>query len=84
MARWYVAGGVAKRLLTNDYDPAEDSQDFEVFCAEFHRLSGGSKEQCLEHWKQAQIDVEKDLRSPTFRRQLWQRAHQYQRMLEAP
>ena len=85
MARWYAAGGVAKRLLTNDPDPGAD-QDFEVFCAEFRRLTPQhehKEESLLEHWEQAAKDVEKDLRDPAFRRLLWRRAHELKRLLEA-
>jgi hypothetical protein len=79
MARWYAAGGVATRLLTAWLDEEGDGRDFE----DFSRLSAEqipeiTREAISQHWVQAKEDVEHDLRSPAFRRELWQRARDFE------
>jgi hypothetical protein len=85
MARRYVASGVASSVLIGDggesIEPG-DGQDFEVFSGEFVRL-GGDPDEIAEYWEQAKRDVEKDLRSPAFRQQVWDRAREFKRQLEA-
>jgi hypothetical protein len=84
MARWYVAGGVAVSVLIGEgEDPIEpgDEQDFGVFTAELVK-AGASPEQIASHWEQAKRDVKNDLRSPAFRRQIWDRARDLKQQLE--
>jgi hypothetical protein len=85
MARWYAAGGVAWRLLIAGDKWGEeggDQSDFRVFST--HALKCGlSSVQISKRWEQAKRDVERDLRNPAFRRQLWARARKFeQRLLE--
>jgi hypothetical protein len=83
MARWYAAGGVAKRLLIGGDDWGEaggDQADFRVFSGVATDL-GQSADQISELWEQAKRDVETDLRSPAFRRQLWDRAREIEQQL---
>jgi hypothetical protein len=78
VARWHVAGGIAKRLLTDASD-AGDEQDFEVFtgkCGE-----GISEKEIQQVWEVAKKDVEKDLRSPSFRQEVWKLAREFERWL---
>jgi hypothetical protein len=82
MARWYVAGSVAERTLTAGATLRGNEQDFEVFSAQARKL-GMSAREIREHWKQATRDVKRDLRSPAFRNELWRRAHDFMRQLEA-
>jgi hypothetical protein len=79
MARCYAAGGVVKRSLIDGADAA-DEQDKEVFATEMAKY-GVTPEMTAEHWERAQRDVERDLRSPAFRRQLWERARELERQL---
>jgi hypothetical protein len=82
MARWYVAGGVATSLLIGSgADQATDGQDFEVFISELVKL-GANDEAIAQHWEQAKRDVEKDMRSPVFRREVWDRARDFKGQLE--
>ena len=85
MTRWYAAGGVAiSVLIGDDGDPIDPGgeQDFEDFGVQFVRL-GGDPDEIAEYWEQAKRDVEKDLRSPAFRRQVWDRARKFNRQSEA-
>ena len=84
MARWYAAGGVAVSVLIgDDWEPTDpgDEQDFEDFGVQFVRL-GGDPGEIVECWDQARCDVEKDLRSPAFKRQVWDRARELDAQLE--
>jgi hypothetical protein len=79
MARWYVAGGVATRSLTGWNDEDGDGQDLEVFVRECFRLIPEiTREDISTLWKQAKKDVERDLRRPKFRRELWQKAREFE------
>lgn len=83
MARWHVAGGVAKRLLVGGAagrDEGGDSEDFSVFSEQAVHY-GLPSELVVNCWEQAKRDVEKDLRSPAFRRQLWDRAREMNQQL---
>ncbi len=90
MARYYVAGEVAQRVLTDflDQDKVVERQDFEDFVSELRRhLSQAgltlTDEVISQHWEQAKIDVERDLRSPAFRQELWRRARDFEAWLLA-
>lgn len=84
MARYFVAGGVAKRVLTklteDSFDDGGDEQDL-IDWTETGEELGMSSEVILAHWEEAKRDVEKDLRSPAFRRQLWKRAWAFEGQL---
>jgi hypothetical protein len=41
-----------------------------------------SEQQLLLHWEQAKRDVEKDLRSPALRKQIWDRARKFKKQWE--
>ena len=74
MARWYVAGGVATSILIGGgKDDPCDQQDFKEFTAALVK-AGANQEQIADHWEQATREVEKDMRSPAFKRQVWDRA----------
>jgi hypothetical protein len=95
MARWNVAGGVAQRFLIGG-DPAlfddgyerdfsvlfedSDQYDFSMFSGQAVR-HGLLAEEIRDIWEQAKRDVQKDLRSPLFRRQLWERAREFEQQL---
>ena len=90
MARWYCAGGVVKRVLcphlsTDD----EDATDYEIFCQETGALAKSpdgaaaklEPQEILDFWKSAQQDVERDLRSPALRRELWDLAREIEKKI---
>lgn len=86
MARWYVAGRIAQKALFGK-DLVErrgldesDAHDFKVFCGEWKRF-GFPHDQMMPHWEQAKVEVEKDLRSPALRRQIWERAREFEQQL---
>jgi hypothetical protein len=82
MARWYVAGGVATRILTAWSDEEGDGRDFEEFVRQCPLLIQEiSREGISELWEQAKKDVERDLRSPAFRQELWRRARDFEAWL---
>lgn len=85
VARWYVAGGVAKRLLVGaavEPDGGGDQRNAKDFSAWITQLgivaSSEDISACLE---EARRDVEKDLRSAAFKRQLWDRANEMSQQL---
>jgi hypothetical protein len=95
MAHWLVAGDVARRLLTGDssvlFDDGyerdlseffedSDKSDFESFSSNVAAF-GLNSEQISENWEQAKRDVEKDLRSPAFKGQIWERAWEFEHQL---
>jgi hypothetical protein len=74
IARWHCAGSVVKRVLAPRYwVDDEDCTDYEICWEWVHKLTGMTftDEQMQQLWKDAQQDVERDLRSPTFRQELW-------------
>lgn len=82
MARWFVAGGVVSSLLIGEgVILPGDGQDFEVFTSELAKLGAGT-ETISQHWEQAKKDVEKDMRSPAFRREVWDRARDLEKQLQ--
>ncbi len=77
LARWLAAGGVAKCLLTDASDGG-DGRDFE----EFTRMCEGYGDQAIQlEWEAAKKDIEKDLRSPAFRREVWKLAREFEKWL---
>lgn len=84
-AKWTVAGGVVMRRLTN-FDDEGDKHDKEAFFSECRVITddetqtvkeGMPEDEIHRLWDQAQAAVEKDLRSPAFRHQLWDRAREF-------
>ena len=78
VARWHCAGSVVKHVLVPDlWDPKEDATDYEVFFEHYyctvHKDQGIPimAAEAEEIWKAAQRDVERDLRSPAFRQEIW-------------
>ena len=69
-------------VITGSRIEPGDGQDFEVLSREFVGL-GGDPDEIAEYWEQAKRDVGKDLRSPAFKRQVWDRAREFKRQLEA-
>ena len=83
LARAYAAGGVAKRLLIADdtwMEEGGDQTDFRIFAAEASK-SGLPVEEISRRWEQAKRDVEKDLRSPALRLQIWDRAREFEKQI---
>jgi hypothetical protein len=82
IARWLCAGGVVKRILMPDFwVDDEDSTDYDVFIDEYisrvpEQVLGGLTREAYAKtfWQQGQQDVERDLRSPSFRREMWELA----------
>jgi hypothetical protein len=88
-ARIAVAGGVVvRRLIAGNDDYCGDDHDFNSFRSELQEsiiesVGEAKWEDLFEYiWATATVDVEKDLESPAFRRELWQRAHQLNTYLE--
>lgn len=82
MARWYVAGGAVTRKLTGWLDDEGDGRDFETFVRECLSLIPEITTEAISAlWEQARKDIEQDLRSPAFRRELWQRARDFEEWL---
>jgi hypothetical protein len=80
-ARVDVAGGVVMRRLANIDDEGDD-YDKKCFFSDF-RNGGMPDAETQRLWGQAIADVEKDLRSPAFRRQLWDRAREFKREFDS-
>jgi hypothetical protein len=79
MARWYCAGAIMQKVLAPDsWDDDVDLTDYSIFAEESVKLSGGqaAKSDISETWKAAQQDVERDLRNPAFRREMWDLARE--------
>lgn len=82
MCRCLVAGKVATDALTAREDEDGDGRDREEFarlCAQ-HCPNMAPKE-ISEFWEYAKNEVMKDLRSPAFRRGLWERAREFEEWL---
>jgi hypothetical protein len=87
IARWHSAGSVVKRVLAPDYwVDDEDATDYEMFVRNFAAGStdpatGAPPDPALisKCWKEAQQDVERDLRNPAFRRELWALAREVEK-----
>jgi hypothetical protein len=73
-ARWLCAGSVVKHaLLPRYWDEEVVLSDYEMYVG-YAAAAGATQEQTSELWEIAKQDVERDLRSPAFRRELWARA----------
>ena len=82
LARWLCAGSVAKRLLAPSFwEDEEDGIDWVVFFENYCQRKGAREEEAKEIWANAQRDVERDLRSPAFRRDLWALAREVERRI---
>lgn len=85
LARISASGGVVKRLLTDCEarwgDRGGDEDDFVDFVHKARLRFQFSAEEIDAAWKSASYDVARDLRSPAFRRQLWDRAREYDQHL---
>lgn len=81
IARWHVAGGVVQHALAVSPDNIDsDEQDFEAF-ADMAQEHGATRDDVREHWEMAKEDVRRDLRSPAFRRALWNRAKALEKVM---
>jgi hypothetical protein len=85
MARWFSAGSVVKRVLAPSFwEDGEDGTDWDVFVEYANKLLAAScpaNEQLRQYWVQAQQDVERDLRSPAFRREMWALAREVEKKI---
>jgi hypothetical protein len=83
VARWFCAGDVVKRILAPKYQEDEEgATDYEVFCDYCQKLSPAvTADQLREAYEAAQRDVERDLRSPAFRRELWDLAREVEKKI---
>jgi hypothetical protein len=86
IARWHCAGSVVKHVLApNFWVNSEDAIDYDVFVewsrSVFAGIASLTDEQLQQLWKDAQQDVEHDLRSPAFRSELWSRAREIERKI---
>jgi hypothetical protein len=85
IARWFWAGSVVKRILAPSFwEDGEDGNDWEVFVGYANKLLAAlcpTNEQLRQYWVQAQQDVEKDLRSPAFRREMWALAREVEKKI---
>lgn len=84
MARWYCAGSMVKKALTQGFwEEGNDATDYRVFVGECVRLTNGeaAPQDINETWKAAQEDVERDLRNPALRRELWALAREIEKKI---
>ena len=77
-ARWLCAGSVVKHGLAPRYwREEEDLSDYEMYVS-YAAAAGATQEQTSALWEIAKQDVERDLRSPAFRSELWALARDVQ------
>jgi hypothetical protein len=78
VAQAHAAGGVFARLLANvpDVGDDEDRQLFDHMCAVVQRQTPNIEIDREASWREAQDAVMKDLRSPAFRAQAWNKARE--------
>lgn len=82
MARWYCAGGVVKSVLSPHlWTDDEDFTDHVIYVQEAAKFESVTVEGIHGVWKRAQQDVERDLRSPAFRKQLWELAREVEKKI---
>lgn len=76
LAQSKAAGGVFSRRFTGapDHGDAEDRAEFSRGCDMLREKMSGLQIDEDAIWKQAQEEIMKDLRSPTYRRQCWDEA----------
>ena len=84
MARGYVAGGVAAHILAKVPDDGgeEDHRSFLALC---NAICAQTTEFTVDRpaaWKQAQDEVARDLRIPSLRTEVHQRAHEFKAWLQ--
>jgi hypothetical protein len=83
VAMGHAAGGVAARKLTTAPDSG-DQGDYQNFCTLCDVLCARHPDLTIDRpglWKLAQGAVEKELRSPTFRKEIWDKAHEIKPLL---
>lgn len=86
VAMGHAAGGVAARKLTNAPDSG-DQGDYENFCNLCDVLCAQHPDWTFDRpglWRAAQEAVEKDLRSPKFKHEIWDKAHEIKPLLFGP
>ncbi len=73
-----AAGGVFARRLTNapDQGDVEDKEEFKRACSLLKEKMPKLQIDEEAIWKQAQESIERELRSPEFRRNCWKEAHE--------
>jgi hypothetical protein len=78
MAKVHASGGIAVRKLTGVADPGDegDREHFESFCDVVCKPNNYPLDRTAL-WKAAQDAVEKDLRSPAFRRTIWDKVAEF-------
>jgi hypothetical protein len=78
VAQAHAAGGVFARQLSNapDGGDEEDRQRFDNMCAIFQRQVPDVTIDLEDSWKEAQDAVMRDLRSPAFRNEAWNKARE--------
>jgi hypothetical protein len=78
-AKAYAAGGVFAKQLTGSPDQGDqqDRENLDNLCSALEQKYHISLDRDGS-WKQAQEDVLKDLRSPTFRAEAWKKARELQ------
>jgi hypothetical protein len=70
IARWLCAGSVVKRILCPHlWAEDEDASDYDEFCR--YVTPSLDSQEISDAWKEAQREVERHLRSPAFRQELW-------------
>jgi hypothetical protein len=86
VAQANAAGGVFSRKLTAapDHGDTEDKDKFRFACALLRGKMPNLQIDREKIWKQAQEVVEKELRSPEFRRNCWKEANEIKQKIFGP
>ena len=80
VARYHAAGGVAMRTLTAETDVGDekDLESLREFCNDFFPAQTANVH---HHWQRAQSEVERDLRNPKFKQEVWEQARDFENWL---
>ena len=83
IAKWYAAGGVVMRRLVPDFATEDcDANDLDVFKDDIRKRSPEISDATLQnYWVQAQSGIERDLRKPALRRELWALAREIEQKI---
>ena len=77
VARYYAAGGVAMRRLTTETHTG-DEKDFDDFCGFCNDYFPQEAANAARRWREGQDAVQRDLRTPAFRQEVWAEARQFE------
>jgi hypothetical protein len=80
VVRYFAAGGVAMRILTDETSTGEN-KDLDDLCDFCNHYCPQHAPKLLDHWKQGQAEVEKDLQDPKLQQEIWCEAAEFEKWL---